>query len=369
MSILQAIVLGIVQGLTEFIPISSTAHLVFASRAVGLYDGVEQALRNEQTTATIAVIQLGTLVAVLIYFAGDIWKITRAFLHDHLLLLRGQKSEAALEMTMMGARPSRLSEDAWLGWLIIIGSLPIATIGLLLKKLIEGPLTKNLWVIATMMIVVAILLAVAEVVAKRKRKQHTMTELGVKDALAVGGAQVMALIPGASRSGSTIMAGLFAGETRETAARFSFLLSIPAIGASGLLELKEALNKLPEGSFLSLLVATVIAGIVGYASIWFLLRYLRTHSTGIFIGYRLIVGVLIFALLFAGVINPYYGSEAVGTKAGQPTQQNQNSTPAEQRELLPSNVATNNNPKDSVNLSRPPSRTKRGSSSRKSKGR
>jgi undecaprenyl-diphosphatase len=367
MSIIQAIILGIVQGLTEFIPISSTAHLVFASRAVGLYEGVEQVLRNEQTTATIAVIQLGTLIAVLIYFAGDIWKITRAFLHDHLALLRGRKSEAALEMTMMNARPARLSEDAWLGWLIIIGSLPIATIGLLLKKLIEGPFTKNLWVIATMMIVVAILLAVAEVVARRFGHQRTMSELGVKDALVVGGAQVMALIPGASRSGSTIMAGLFAGETRETAARFSFLLSIPAIAASGLLELKEAMDKLPEGSFVSLAVATVVSGIVGYASIWFLLRFLRTHTTAVFIGYRLIVGILIFVLLIAGLTNPYFGSEAGGKKTEAPAGQNQNSAPAaNQRELLPSNLATNNNPKDSVNLARPSSRTK---SRKRSKGR
>src|ERR687884_400057 len=112
MSFLQAIILGIVQGLTEFIPISSTAHLVFASRAIHLYEN--EALRAQQTTATIAVIQLGTLLAVLIYFAGDIWKITRAFLHDHLALLRGRKSEAALEMTLMGRRASRLSEDAWL---------------------------------------------------------------------------------------------------------------------------------------------------------------------------------------------------------------------------------------------------------------
>ncbi|HEX8652521.1 MAG TPA: undecaprenyl-diphosphatase UppP [Pyrinomonadaceae bacterium] len=365
MSIIQAIILGIVQGLTEFIPISSTAHLVFASRAVGLYDGVEQVLRNEQTTATIAVIQLGTLLAVLIYFAGDIWKITRAFIHDHLALLRGQRSEGALDMTMMGARPVRLSEEAWLGWLIIIGSIPIATVGLLLKKLIEGPLTKNLWVIATMMIFVALLLAVAEVFARRRQKQRTMSELGLKDALAVGGAQVLALIPGASRSGTTIMAGLFAGETRETAARFSFLLSIPAIAASGLLELKEAYEKLPEGSFLPLAIATVVSGIVGYASIWFLLRFLRTHSTGIFIGYRIVVGVLIFALLIAGVMNPYYGAQAE-TQPAQPAQQNQNSAPANERELLPSNLATNNNRKDSVNLSRPPSRTK---SRKRSKGR
>jgi undecaprenyl-diphosphatase len=203
------------------------------------------------------------------------------------------------------------------------------------------------------------------VVSKRRQKKRTMAELGVRDALAVGGAQVLALIPGASRSGSTIMAGLFAGETRETAARFSFLLSIPAIAASGLLELKEARDKLPEGSFLALAVATLIAGIVGYVSIWFLLRFLRTHSTGIFIGYRLIVGALIFALLFAGVINPYYSSEAA--PESQPAKQQ--SAPATQPGPLPSDVATNNNLADSVNLSRPSSRTKRGSSRNRSKGR
>src|SRR5215210_1858087 len=300
MSILQAIILGIVQGLTEFIPISSTGHLIFASRALGLYEGVEQTLRAERTTATIAVIQLGTLLAVLVYFARDIWNISYAFVRDHVALIRGQKSEAALDMTMVGSRPTRLSQDAWLGWLVIIGSIPVGTIGLLLKKVIEGPLTKNLWLIATMMIAVAIGLAVAEFVGKRKRG---MEDLGVRDALAVGGAQVLALLPGASRSGSTIMGGLFAGETRETAARFSFLLSIPAIAASGLLELKEAIEKLPSDSYLPLLVATIVSGVVGYASIWFLLRFLRTHSTGIFIGYRLVVGVAILALLFTGVLN------------------------------------------------------------------
>ena len=131
-----------------------------------------------------------------------------------------------------------------------------------------------------------------------------MQDLGVRDALAVGFAQVLALIPGSSRSGSTIMAGLFAGEMRETAARFSFLLSIPAVAASGLLELKEAADKLPQGSLAKLAVGTVVAGIVGYMSIWFLLRYLRTHTTGVFIGYRLIVGTLILFLLFGGRINP-----------------------------------------------------------------
>ena len=155
-----------------------------------------------------------------------------------------------------------------------------------------------------MMIVVAIGLGIAEVVGKRER---SMENLGVLDALAVGGAQVLALIPGSSRSGSTIMGGLFVGETRETAARFSFLLSIPAIAASGLLELKEAFEKLPPGSYLALAIATVVSGLVGYASIWFLLRFLRKHSTAIFIAYRLLVGVLIILALLGG----YFSADIV----------------------------------------------------------
>jgi len=290
MSIFQAIILGIVQGLTEFIPISSTAHLVFAARLINLYGGVDKTLQAEQTTATIAVIQLGTLLAVLIYFARDIVNILRAFVVDHTAWLSGRVEPG---------RP-KLSNDAWLGWLVIIGSLPVGTIGLLLKKQIEGPFTKNLWVIATMMIVVGILLTIAELVGKR---DHGMDQLRIGDALAVGFAQVLALIPGSSRSGSTIMGGLFAGQTRETAARFSFLLSIPAIAASGLLELKEAVEKLPAGSYGSLAVATVVSGAVGYASIWFLLRFLRTHSTGVFIVYRVIVGGLILAALAFGYMS------------------------------------------------------------------
>jgi len=194
-----------------------------------------------------------------------------------------------------------LSHEAWLGWLVIVGSVPVAVVGLAFKKQIEGTFTKNLWVIATMMIVVALLLTIAEVVGKKHRR---MQDLGMGDALAVGFAQCLALIPGSSRSGSTIMAGLFAGETRETAARFSFLLSMPAIAASGLLELKEALHLLPSGSLTTLAVGTIVSAIVGYASIWFLLRFLRTHTTGIFIGYRLIVGVAVLIMLFTGRISP-----------------------------------------------------------------
>ena len=291
LTILQAIILGIVQGLTEFIPISSTAHLVFAARLIGLYNGVDAALRAEQTTATIAVIQLGTLLAVLIYFARDIVNITRAFVRDHLALLGGKRRTNG---------SVQLSPEAWLGWLVVLGSIPVAVVGLLFKHQIEGTFTKNLWVIATMMIVVAILLALAELVGKRQR---SMEQLGISDALTMGFAQVLALIPGSSRSGSTIMGGLFAGLTRETAARFSFLLSMPAIAASGVLELKEAMHKLPAGTRLPLIVATIVSGVVGYISIWFLLRFLRTHSTGVFIAYRLLVGSAILLALAGGYVS------------------------------------------------------------------
>lgn len=297
MTILQAIILGIVQGLTEFIPVSSTAHLVFAARLTGLYAGVEQNLRAQQTTATMAVVQLGTLIAVIVYFARDIWNISINFVRDHWRLLVNRGALEAADGPLGGA----LSKEARLGWYIIAGTLPISIVGLLFKKEIEGTLTKNLWVIATMLIVIAVLLLVAERVGAHRR---TMDDLSWRDALIVGCSQVLALIPGASRSGSTIMGGLFAGLTRETAARFSFLLSIPAILASGLLELREALAKLPPNSFLALAVATVVSGLVGYASIWFLLRYLRTHSTWLFISYRLALGVLLLALLAAGVIDP-----------------------------------------------------------------
>ena len=287
MTLFQAILLGIVQGLTEFIPISSTAHLVLAMRAMDL------ALTPEQATASMAVIQLGTLLAVLVYFAGDIWRITRAFVHDHLVILKdGRRDQFNREN-----EHARLSTDAWLGWLIIIGTIPVVIVGLIFKKQIEGSFTKNLWIIATMMIVVALLLIVAEVVGKRKRR---LQDLGLGDAVAVGLAQCLALIPGSSRSGSTMMAGLFVGQTRETAARFSFLLSIPAIAASGVLELFEAIDKLPPGSLANLAVGTVVSAVVGYLSIWFLLRFLRTHSTGVFIGYRILVGGAILVMLLTG---------------------------------------------------------------------
>ena len=294
MNLLQAIILGIVQGLTEFIPISSTAHLVFASRWTGIYAGNPQ-----QITATIAVIQLGTLAAVIIYFASDIWNIATSFLRDHwnLILRKGDIHSSGADV----GRPKWLSRDAWLGWLIILGSIPIGVVGLVFKDVIEGEATKNLWVIATMLIVVALFLLLAERVGSHRKQ---MKDLGLFDAIMVGFFQVLALIPGASRSGSTIMGGIFAGETRETAARFSFLLSIPAIAASGLLELREAVHILPSESFVPLIVGTIVAGIVGYLSIWALLAFLRRNSMMVFIVYRLVLGSLILTLLWRGVISP-----------------------------------------------------------------
>lgn len=297
MNLLQAIILGIVQGLTEFIPISSTAHLVFASRLTNVYDG-----NPERITATMAVIQLGTLAAVFVYFASDIWEITSAFVRDHFALLTSRRGLTFSGTN--GVRPMWLSDEAWLGWLIILGSIPIGTIGLAFKDLIEGPATKNLWVIATMMIVIAAGLFVAESIGRQERD---LKQFGLIDALAVGFGQVLSLIPGASRSGSTIMSGLFVGQKREAAARFSFLLMIPAITASGLLELKVAIQQqlLSRDEFVALAVGTLAAGVVGYLSIWFLLAFLRKRSTGIFIVYRLIVGVVILVLLWKGVIDPH----------------------------------------------------------------
>lgn len=294
MNYIQAIILGIVQGLTEFIPISSTAHLVFASRWTNVYGGDPQ-----QITATMAVIQLGTIAAVLVYFASDILSITNAFIRDHWGVLT-RKSPVRHSGTK-GVRPIWLSSEAWLGWLIIIGSIPIGVVGLLFKDFIAGPNTKNLWIIATMLIVIGLLLALAEVVGSQRKEMRTM---GVFDAIVVGLSQVLSLMPGASRSGSTIMGGLFIGLDRETAARFSFLLSIPAITAAGLLQLREAWSILPDDAWGPLIVSTIVSGIVGYLSIWFLLAFLRKNSTLIFIVYRVILGIVLLILLWRGVLNP-----------------------------------------------------------------
>lgn len=294
MNLFQAIILGIVQGLTEFIPISSTAHLVFASRLTGIYNG-----HPEMITATMAVIQLGTLAAVFVYFAADIWDIASAFVRDHWNLVFNKRRMRFSGTD--GSRPVFLSPESWLGWLIVIGSIPIGTVGFVFKDFIEGPGTKNLWVIAIMLIVIAGGLFVAERVgAQRKDVRH----LGLSDALVQGFCQVLSLMPGASRSGSTIMGGLFAGEKRETAARFSFLLSIPAITASGLLELRKAWHLLPSDAFVPLIVGVVVAGVVGYLSIWFLLAFLKRNTTTVFVIYRTALGIVLLVLLWQEIISP-----------------------------------------------------------------
>ena len=284
MSILQAIILGLIQGLTEFIPVSSTAHLTLAGKSMNLIDPQHP----DQWTAFIAVIQLGTLVAVILYFWMDIIKIITGFVTATLAKFTGRT---------VG---NEQRQYALLGWLIIIGTLPIAVVGLLFRHQIEGVLTKDLRVIAGSLIGLAIILTIAEIVGSQHR---IMQQLKVSDAIVVGTFQVLALVPGSSRSGSTITGGLFSGLTRETAARFSFLLSIPAVAASGLLELPKALHSINTG-WSAIVVATIISGVSGYLSIAFLLRYLQRHSTHVFIAYRIGLGILLFGLLASEKVLP-----------------------------------------------------------------
>lgn len=286
MNLFHAIILGIVQGLTEFIPISSSAHLILAEKIMGL----DKMMSPEQITAFTAVIQLGTLVAVIVYFFNDIMSIIVGFIGGNLAMLQSRQQRG----THNGAK---------LGYLIILGTLPVVVVGLAFKKLIEGAFTKNLYVIGVSVVVWALFLFLAEMFGVRRRG---MNELRWSDAIMVGIAQCFALIPGSSRSGTTITGALVNGLTRETAARFSFLLSIPAIAGSGLLEMKELLKVggLQGIGMLNLIVATVISAIVGYASIAFLLSYLRKNSTVVFILYRLLVGIAILVLVSSGRVTP-----------------------------------------------------------------
>ncbi len=273
MTVLEAIIIGIVQGLSEFLPISSTAHMTLAGRGLGVIGS------PEEWTAFIAVVQLGTLAAVLFYFRNDLIAITRDFVLQNL------------RRVPFGEQ----SIDAKMGWSIIIGTIPIAVIGLLLKDFIEGAFTKNLLVIGISLFVLGLILELAERSGKFER---TIGETSWRDALWVGLAQVLALIPGSSRSGTTITAGMFLGLTREAAARFSFLLSVPAIGASGVLEFFEVYDTLDSSGFLTLGIATLVAGISGYLCIALLLRFLRTSTMRVFVFYRSILG----AALIVGVI-------------------------------------------------------------------
>lgn len=281
MNILEAILLGLLQGLSEFIPISSTAHLTIAGNLLGIIDQSHP----EQWTAFIATIQLGTLIAVLIFFAKEIKEIPIAFIKENI---------SAHRISFKGQ-----SNNSKLGWLIIIGSLPIAIIGLALKDIIESGLTKNLSVIAISLITLALILALSEKLANHKKD---LKSISIFDSLIIGLSQCLALIPGASRSGTTITAGLFLGINREAAAKFSFLLSIPAVLASGLLEFYHSLNYISSTDLINLSVATFISAISGYFAIAFLLKYLRTHSTFLFVYYRIILGILIFILLFFKLI-------------------------------------------------------------------
>ncbi len=282
MNLFEAILLGIIQGLTEFLPISSTGHLTVAGKLMHLIS--EQ--HPEEWTAFIAVIQLGTVIAVIIYFWKDIWKIIFDFLNQNIKH-RVKFSEQKL--------------NSKLGWLIIIGSIPVGIIGFSLKNIIEGALTKDLYVIAASLIGLAILLAIAEKIASLKKDMKDITKW---DSFWVGIAQCFALIPGSSRSGTTITGGLFLGMNRETAARFSFLLSIPAVLASGLLELFEARKFLNPDMAVHIIISTIFAFIFGYFSIDFLLKYLRKNSTFVFVYYRIALGIIILILLSTHVILP-----------------------------------------------------------------
>jgi undecaprenyl-diphosphatase len=274
---IEAIILGIIQGLTEFLPISSTAHLTIAGKLMGMVNPAHP----EQWTAFIAVIQLGTLAAVLLFFSKEIRTVLVGFLKENL----GSKRLSY----------SSQSNDSKLGWFIIIGTLPIITIGLVLKKIIEGSLTKELNIIAFSLIGLALILFWAEKTSKFHRE---MKSLNWKDALIVGLAQCVALIPGSSRSGTTITAGLFLGMNRETAARFSFLLSIPAVLASGLLEFYQSMKYLSWEDGKVLAIGIIFAAITGYATIAFLMKFLKTRSTMIFIIYRILLGLAILGFLY-----------------------------------------------------------------------
>jgi undecaprenyl-diphosphatase len=275
MTLIEAIVLAVIQGLTEFIPISSTAHLRIAPALLGWSD---------PGAAFTAVIQIGTMTAVLVYFWRDIVRIATAMLAD---LRRGKLAT---------------THDAWMGWMIGGGTIPIVVFGLLFKHAIKTTL-RSLYVISTALAVVAVLLAIAEwAIRSRRAGGRSVDEVDWRDAIVVGFSQACALVPGTSRSGATILGGLCCGLSREAAARFSFLLSIPSVLAAGVYELVEARYELlaSGGQVTNLVVATIVAGLVGYATIPWLLGYLRTRTMWVFIVYRLILAAVLVGLLQTG---------------------------------------------------------------------
>lgn len=280
MDFFEAILMGVIQGITEFLPISSTGHLTLVGKLMDLIES------DRQWTSFIAVIQLGTLFSILFYFRKEIVQISYEFLKENILSRKKFESQGT---------------NSKLGWMIIFGTIPVVVIGLLFKDVIEGALTKNLYVIASSLIVLAIILAIAELTAKF---QKDIEDITIKDAIIIGLAQSVSLIPGSSRSGTTITGGLFTGLNREAAARFSFLLSIPAIFASGLLQLYQSLKYIDTQGLLNILVATFFSTVAGYLAIDFLLKYLKRRSTFVFIVYRVALGILILLLLSFDVIQP-----------------------------------------------------------------
>lgn len=275
MSWIEAIVLGLVQGLTEFLPVSSSGHLRITSAL--FFD-------QDAGASFTAVTQLGTEAAVLIYFAKDIWRIVKAW----FLGFRDASVRASLDYRM--------------AWYVIIGSIPIGVIGLLFSDQIRTA-ARNLWVVATMLIVFAFVIAFAEYWGRQTRRlQH----FKLRDGVVMGFAQAMALIPGVSRSGATITAGLFLNLTREVAARYSFLLAIPAVVMSGVFSLPDVFERGGPGStptVAQMVVATLIAFAVGYAAIAWLLRYVSRHSLYVFVLYRVALGSLVLCLLLTGSIS------------------------------------------------------------------
>jgi undecaprenyl-diphosphatase len=278
MSWWQVVVLAIVQGLTEFLPVSSSGHLAIVSRLF---------FADDAGASFTAVTQLGTELAVLVYFARDIWRIGKAW-------FRG---------LFAGRRPTaHRNADYRMGWYVIIGTIPICILGLLFKDEIRTGV-RNLWVIATALVVFSAVIALAEWLGRQARHAD---QLNWRDAVVVGVAQTLALVPGVSRSGATISAGLFLGLDRELAARFGFLLAIPAVLASGLFSLPDAFHPVLEGMSATgpqLLVATVIAFVVGLAAVAWLLRFLVRHSMYWFVGYRVAAGATVLILLATGVVS------------------------------------------------------------------
>lgn len=273
MNLLQSIVLGLVQGLTEFLPISSSAHQLIVSRLFFDNDG--------GGAAFTAVTQLGTETAVLVYFWRDIVRIVKAW-----------------ALSLVGKLP-RTDPDAKMGWWVILGTIPIGVLGVVLKDAIHGPV-RNLWVTATMLLVFALIIAVADSTASQKK---SLDDLSASDGVKFGLFQACALIPGVSRSGGTIAGGLFMGYRREDAARYSFLLAVPAVLASGFFELLDIAGKPNPDGWSPIIIATVIAGLVGYAVIAWLMRYISTHDFKPFVFYRIALAVILFALLGFGVID------------------------------------------------------------------